>query len=400
MKNTLASTYARHITSTGSKPTTQPPTQPTGRANILYVLPHTKGFAGIERVVDDVCSMLASKYGHRFDITVLATSTHGGHHFEDRPYRLIKAHANNRWQLLRNVRRVVSSSHYDLVVVPQVEPTVAYWLACVGIPTQFAMHLHGNPARERSHWKAKVLFALLDKLVLHRLTCIFGTSPQQLSAFESMFPSAVPRRWVPNPVRKFADDTTPESGSPHGRTTFVNVGRFHRQKGQDILLKAFAQLLTKRPNSVLKLVGFGAEEANLKQLAHDLGVADAVSFEYHPKNPQAALASSDVYVSASRWEGWSLAICEALRMGLPVVSTDCEFGPRDILTDHRLGRLVPMKTEDDLAGDLADAMLCYYDNLEQEQQHGAYRKEYVDKFSAEEVVHTHAQALLQGLALA
>jgi len=117
--------------------------------------------------------------------------------------------------------------------------------------------------------------------------------------------------------------------------------------------------------------------------------ATAAFIEHHPDNPQVALSRSDVYVSTSRWEGWSLAICEALRFGLPVIATDCEFGPSDILTDQRLGLLVPLQEEDKLV----NAMLYYCDNLNVEKAYSDYRKGYIDRYSAEKVVHVHADAL-------
>jgi len=94
-------------------------------------------------------------------------------------------------------------------------------------------------------------------------------------------------------------------------------------------------------------------------------------------------------MSTSRWEGWSLAICEALRFGLPVVSTDCDFGPSDILTDPRLGRLTALNDENQLV----DAMTYYVDNLAAEKAHASYRKDYIDRYSAENVVQLHASAL-------
>jgi glycosyltransferase involved in cell wall biosynthesis len=126
----------------------------------------------------------------------------------------------------------------------------------------------------------------------------------------------------------------------------------------------------------------------IRQAINENGLVDVVAIEHHPHSPHAALLTSDVYVSSSRWEGWSLAICEALRFGLPVVATDCEFGPSDILVDERLGRLVPF---DD--GALARAMLHYCDHLSSERAHAQYRRDYIDQFSVENVVHAHAAAL-------
>lgn len=297
--------------------------------------------------------------------------------------------AKSRLSLMRNFRDVISRKNYDLIVVPQVEPTVICMVSCIGLRKKFVVHLHGNPRLERSHLKAKLLFLLMRTYFLSRVASVFGTSPRQLDAFKSMFDSRRPHRWVPNPVRRFEFS---EARQSPGDTdiTFVNVGRFSFQKGQDILIAAFAELRKVRSNVRLKLVGYGAGEAALRAEIKRLGLEETVSIEHHPENPQPALSASDVYVSTSRWEGWSLAICEALRFGMPVIATDCEFGPSDILVDSRLGRLVPVDRQDELVS----AMVYYCDNLATEHAHAVYRQEFIDCYSPERVFEVHAKALL------
>jgi glycosyltransferase involved in cell wall biosynthesis len=173
----------------------------------------------------------------------------------------------------------------------------------------------------------------------------------------------------------------------------VNVGRFSFQKGQDTLVEAFWRLYRTRQDIRLRIVGYGEDEEKLRSEIHRLGLQDVATLEHHPNSPQPVLIRGDIYISTSRWEGWSLAICEALRFGLPVISTDCEFGPSDILVDERLGRLVPTDDIDQLV----DMMRYYCINLESEKVHAEYRREFVEAYSAENVIHAHAQALLQSV---
>ena len=353
---------------------------------VLYIVPPTRSFAGVERVMDEICSEIAGKYGQDIDLDVLYTTSYKG---ADRSpkYNVIQEHVGGRIDLMRTVRRVARRKAYDLVVVPQVESTVLYWVSCLGTGRKFVLYLHGNPKFEMSHLKAKIMFFVMRLVVLQRLAAVFGVSPKQIETFRSMFPSRAPHYWVPNPVRTF--DRATETHEVGDVVTFVKVGRFAYQKGHDILLRAFARLYEARKNARLVLVGYGAEEARLRELIDALGLQQVVRIEHHPQSPEPALVAADVYVSASRWEGWSLAICEALRFGLPVVATDCEFGPSDILTDKRLGRLTPPLDE---AG-LAAAMLYYCDNLEEERKSAAYRRSYIERFSAGAVVQVHAEAL-------
>ncbi|WP_430243430.1 glycosyltransferase [Neorhizobium sp. DAR64861/K0K2] len=359
------------------------------KLQILYIQPGTRAFAGMERVIDTICSKLSELHGDDLSIDVLYTTIHHNRPTDPRPYRVIDAIARNRFDLMRQFRRVIASKEYDLIVVPQVEPAVICMASCLGLKRKFAVHLHGNPELERSHTKAKLLFFLMKAVFLKRLSSVFGTSPRQLESFRAMFKSSLPHYWVPNPVRHFAASAMQADRDARDVITFVNVGRFSFQKGQDVLLAAFDKLRMSRGNVRLKIVGYGSGEAALRKSIQELGLADLVSIEHHPEDPSPALASSDIYVSSSRWEGWSLAICEALRFGLPVVSTNCEFGPSDILVDNRLGRLVPMNGIDGLL----EAMNYYCDNLVQERSHAQYRRDYVDQFSPERVVSQHANAI-------
>jgi glycosyltransferase involved in cell wall biosynthesis len=78
-----------------------------------------------------------------------------------------------------------------------------------------------------------------------------------------------------------------------------------------------------------------------------------------------------------------------LRFGLPVISTDCEFGPSDILVDRRLGLLVPVSGGEELV----KAMLYYCDHLEEERAHAEFRQSFIDIYDTERVVDVHADAL-------
>lgn len=358
------------------------------RVSVLYVLPPTGKFAGIERVVDEIADTIALKYGSQFDVTVLHLSDYGDYAIGPRAYTYLRGSTRGRLHLLGVLRRMIGHGNYDLVVVPQIEATTIVWMACLGLRTRLVVHLHGNPRHENTHPKARILFRLFRLLVLDRLAYVFGTSPKQLAAFQRDFPSQVGSWWTPNPVRDFpALERSPRV--ENDGVVFVSVGRFCFQKGQDLIIATFAEVLRQRPRARLVLVGYGEEKASLEAQVRELGIADSVSFEHHPQNPARPLAEADVYVSLSRWEGWSLAICEALRVGLPVVSSDCDFGPSDILTDWRLGRLV----QPGARADTVTAMLYYYDNIVAEREFAEFRMAYIARFDVETVAAEHAAAL-------
>ena len=110
-------------------------------------------------------------------------------------------------------------------------------------------------------------------------------------------------------------------GSP---ARLVNVALHVEVKGLDLLLRAFASVAARRPETALELVGHGPLTADLERLASELGIAESVRFA-GPATPEEVaerLRASDVLVLSSHNENMPLSVLEALCCGLPVVATD------------------------------------------------------------------------------
>ena len=135
---------------------------------------------------------------------------------------------------------------------------------------------------------------------------------------------------------------------PGRRPTIITIGRLVPQKDQACLLRAFALVAT-RVDADLVIVGTGPELPALQQLARQYAIEDRVHFAGHQSNPYPLLARADLFVLSSRFEGMPNVLIEALACGLPVVSTDCPSGPREILADGTYGQLVPVGDAEKLA---------------------------------------------------
>jgi glycosyltransferase involved in cell wall biosynthesis len=121
----------------------------------------------------------------------------------------------------------------------------------------------------------------------------------------------------------------------------ISIGRLAPQKNYELLIRAFRKVRDRGP-AHLVILGEGPERARLTALVHDLGLTEDVTLPGFIDNPYAYLARSTVYALSSAWEGLPSVLVEALACGLPVVSTDCPSGPRELLADGKFGRLVPM----------------------------------------------------------
>ena len=134
------------------------------------------------------------------------------------------------------------------------------------------------------------------------------------------------------------------------------VGRLVAIKDYPTLLEAFARIRARHP-ARLAILGDGPLRATLEQCACDLGIGNDVAFLGFDKNPLRYMARARVLLHASRAEGLPGALIQAMACGTPVVSTDCDFGPREVITSGHDGFLVEVGDATALA-DRALAVLC------------------------------------------
>ncbi|GBD44050.1 N-acetylgalactosamine-N, N'-diacetylbacillosaminyl-diphospho-undecaprenol4-alpha-N-acetylgalactosaminyltransferase [bacterium HR40] len=143
---------------------------------------------------------------------------------------------------------------------------------------------------------------------------------------------------------------------PERRPLVVACGKLEAQKDFPTLLRAFADLRRVMPASLV-ILGEGSQRRRLERLAAELGLAEDVRFAGWLDNPFAVMARADLFVHASRFEGLSNVLLEALALGLPIVATDCPSGPRELLDHGRFGLLVPPRDAQALAEGMRTVLL-------------------------------------------
>ena len=114
------------------------------------------------------------------------------------------------------------------------------------------------------------------------------------------------------------------------KKVIINTGRLIYQKGQNLLLKGFSKIKNKNEYNLV-ILGEGYLEKELKLQAKKLGIENQVYFLGFQENPFKFLKKADIFVFSSRFEGFPNALAEAMACGLPIISTDCKSGPREII---------------------------------------------------------------------
>jgi len=139
----------------------------------------------------------------------------------------------------------------------------------------------------------------------------------------------------------------------------VGMGRLTAQKDFSTLLRAFATVRKRRPNTRLAIFGEGEQKENLVELSSSLGIGNYVQFFGYVNNPFKYLARASLFVLSSAWEGFPNALLEALACGCPIVSTNCPSGPSEILQDGEYGIMIPVGDDDEMAVAIIQSLDTY-----------------------------------------
>lgn len=178
--------------------------------------------------------------------------------------------------------------------------------------------------------------------------------------------------FIPNALhvtpRRFADLTAP---------VVVRLGRLDYDKGQDMLLDAWARLAPRRPGWKLRVHGSGKEERRLAAQTAELGLAASVEWPGATSDIETALCAGSIFALTSREEGFPLAIVEAMAYGLPVVAFDCAPGITELVTDGHDGIVVPAGN----TAAFADALLRLMDDQALRERMGNAARQSIQRFA-------------------
>ncbi|MGB8004892.1 MAG: glycosyltransferase family 4 protein, partial [Gaiellaceae bacterium] len=131
--------------------------------------------------------------------------------------------------------------------------------------------------------------------------------------------------------------SNPPAGVGPGSRVLLAVSRLEPQKGIDVAIRALPEIRRRHPEAVLVVLGEGPQRAELEALAHELDVP--VLLPGRVPDVTAWLGRADLLVHPARWEGFGLALLEAMLASLPVVATNVSSIP-EIVADGETGLLV------------------------------------------------------------
>ncbi|MGW7366386.1 glycosyltransferase [Streptomyces sp. NPDC054841] len=169
----------------------------------------------------------------------------------------------------------------------------------------------------------------------------------------------------------------------HGTSRIVMAaGRLEPAKQYDRLIRAFAEIATQHPGWSLRIHGDGPERQRLLSVIDSLGLSNRIFLMGASGSMESEWVKASIAVCSSRAEPFATPLLEAMRAGVPVVSFDCDFGPREVLTDGQNGLLV---TADDTQA-LSDALASLMSGDAERKEMGARSRASIGRFAPEQVV--------------
>lgn len=320
-----------------------------GRTVKLLFLIHSLSPGGAERVTANLANFWVAR-GWQVAVATLTGAEADFYKLDPRveriplnvagesPHALVAV--NNTLRRLRAVRRLLRLWRPDITIGMMTTSSVYLALAARGLPVRCIgserIHPPGMPLGSVWERLRSLTYRYLDAVVV-----LTEATAQWLRAYTSARSVVVIPNHVPWPLTPQEPIRDPAEVMRQGRHVCLAVGRLTRQKGFDLLLRAFAESASRFPSWDLVIVGEGELWADLQHQAQELGLEGRVHLAGRVGNIGDWYEAADLYVMSSRCEGFPNTLIEAMAYGLPVISFACETGPSDIVRHEIDGLLVP-----------------------------------------------------------
>jgi len=320
---------------------------------VLMLISTLKG-GGAEKVAVWLCESL-SKQGHEVTLTTFSNEADDTYI----PFELVNRTSLNVYgesksffhSLIQNIKRVnavrreITREKYDVVVAffPEVACTALLALTSLNCRVVVSERNADSFVSLSRFWHVcrKYLYRKSNAVVVLTESARTWINNNTMAKNIVVIPNA-----AVSSGKQISDPVNPLNIVSESHKYILAVGSLSYQKGFDVLIEAFSHATIDR--SLYKLVILGGEPDDnsqlykLKRLISQKGLEDCVILPGRVGNVSDWYQSADLFVLSSRYEGMPNALMEAMQCGCPVISTDCETGPSELIDNGINGILVPV----------------------------------------------------------
>ncbi len=324
---------------------------------IVFILPDLRG-GGAEKVCINLATDWVAK-GHCVKFVLINKK---GEYLKNIPkkIKIISLKKKKLRQIFFPLLTFFRNDRPDVILAqmwPLTSITVLAWLASFKKGKLFLVdHVHLSSSVEKEIFFPKKIFKLIVKLTYlfsNKIIVVSNGVKKDLVEISNKLNKKI--KVIYNPLIKKKKLKIKNKKSlkikiwgKNIKYRILSVGSLKIQKDHFNLIEAFS-LLKFQKKCRLLIIGNGPLKNKLKKFIKIKRLENEIIFIDFKSDLQIYYETADLFVSSSKWEGFSNVIAESLGYGLPVVSTDCKSGPSEILKRGRYGELVPIENSKKLA---------------------------------------------------
>lgn len=339
---------------------------------ICFIIP-TLSAGGAERVV----SILANYYSDLgYPVTIICLIKNEAYPINKEVNILYP-----KFNLKRNVLCLLRTISYYRSTIKKVKPDVILSfqefyneivsLALIGIPKKLYLFDRNNPfLKEQNKFQSflrKVLYPKATGVVVQTQIAASVITKNRLNKNILV---------LPNPL-----STINSKWAGNNNKTITCIGRIEHQKNHKYLIDIFSEI--QNEGWILQIVGKGSLETELIEYCNSIKMQEKIKFLGHRKDTQEILSESTIFALPSLWEGFPNVLLEAMAIGVPCISNNCNTGPSELIDDGKNGFLIEIDNTDSFRKKLTTLMA-------DENLRCSFSRESVlirNKYSVEQIAH-------------
>ena len=303
---------------------------------------------GAEKVIATLSNELVNRGLEVTIIGVSSTTQTSFYNLDNKVNYVTINSSEKKYRYLSRVlrlRRFIRKERPNAVISFLPHVNVYTWFALIGTAIPHIVSERNNPATDP---KQKSLRIMKRLAFLNSNGCVFQTD-EAMNYFGHLISKK--SSIIPNPI----SINTPliNTESLYRNKTVITVGRLTEQKNIECAIDAFSMFYKKNPSYTMHIIGDGERRERLIEKIRTLGLSNCVFLDGLLLDWQRKYQDAFCFILSSNYEGMPNALAEALALGIPCISTDCEpGGPRKLIKNGENGFLVGVNSSFEISSRL------------------------------------------------